>query len=219
MNLRGTKSRYKKDFIKYGASHKSLAWKSLGAQETRFKELLTDIDFSNPYFGEYTSSKPIRLLDMGCGMGDVIPKLAEKNVYIEYLGTDVVSEFLQVATDTYITRRGVSKKITTKFLNTDVIAKPLREKFDVVLCSGALNSNVSDADGYRKKAIKTLWNYAEYGLAFNMAGGFPKPKNISGSRIYYSDALKVLEYCITLTSKVIFRYHYRRRDFTIIMFR
>lgn len=91
--------------------------------------------------------------------------------------------------------------------------------FDVILCSGALNTNMDGADIYRKNAIKIMFEHTRHGLSFNLADSYPQPMNNENYRVYYSDMLEILKYCLKLTSKVILRNAYRKKDFTIVMFK
>ena len=202
-----TKS-YRDYFQKYGISYKSLKWNTKIAQAVRYRELLKDLDL-----------KGKSILDFGCGMGDIVPVISANTQDFEYLGVDVVPEFIVVAREAYKIRTGDRHKIKIDFSVRDLLKKSLRKIFDVVLSSGALNSNVIDALEYRKKAIKILWNHAREVLAFNMSGGYPQPENSKKYRVFYANSMEILEYCLTLTSKIIFRHHYRKRDFTIIMYR
>jgi len=203
-----SKKIYQKGFRKYGINYRSLAWKTKDAQMVRFRELLKDLDLDGK-----------SILDFGCGMGDIIPYIMELSDRFEYKGVDIVTEFIDVARRAYITRKQFRKIPQVKFFVRDLLKKPFKEKFDIVLCSGALNSNLNDAVRYRKCAIKILWDHTKEVLAFNMAGAHPQPTNSKNSRIYYTDSLKILKYCMKLTPKVIFRNSYRKKDFTIQMFR
>src|SRR6266852_4498513 len=48
-----------------------------------------------------------------------------------------------------------------------------------------------------------LFDLTDNILAFNMLGGHPAPENESASNIWYADSLKILEYCTSLTRRVI----------------
>lgn len=189
---------YRKAFEKYGNDPRSLQWVSRKSAEVRYKELVRDIDFEGK-----------SILDVGCGFGDIVKHIASKTGDFSYTGIDIIPEFIEVAK---------SKYFNQKFMVGDYFGKPLRKRFDVVLSSGTLNANISNVTAYRKKAIETMFNQAREVVAFNMAGGHPQPRNES-KRVYYADSLEILEYCFTLTSKVILRNQYRRKDFTIVLFK
>lgn len=190
---------YQKSFKKYGINPKAIQWQQTESATVRYKELVSDLDLEDK-----------SILDVGCGFADMADYLLKKYKKIDYKGVDIVSEFIEIC----------RKKYTNyKFVKTDYFSRPLKKVFDVILCSGAMNTNINSADIYRKKAIKTMFDHVKIALSFNLAGGYPQPKNNKNYRVYYSDSLEILKYCLKLTSKVILRKAYRDKDFTIVMFK
>lgn len=190
---------YQKTFKKFGIHPKALQWRSEKAAELRYRELVADLDFEGK-----------SVLDVGCGFGDIIPYIARKTNKFEYTGVDAVSEFIRVAG---------KKNPLHKFLIRNYFDKPLKKSFDIIISSGALNSNRERPYEFRKKAIKIMFEQVKEVVAFNMAGGHPQPINKKGYKVYYVDSLDILKFCLTLTKKVIFRHHYHSKDFTIAMFK
>ena len=202
---------YKEKFKKYGKDPKSLLWKNRGAAHQRFRQFWAEIDFNNK-----------SVLDIGCGFGEFGNFLLKRYQGVNYTGVDNVNEFIEVA----------KKEVPDgKFKSLDY--NVLDGEYQVVVASGVLNSNtglrlgeVSDPEGsrlenleFRKKAIKKMFSLTEEVLAFNMLGGHPFPENEPTSNIYYSDSLEILEYCMTLTRRVILRHHYNPKDFTLFMYK
>jgi len=190
---------YQKNFKKYGVSPKSLKWVSKKAAEQRYEQIVADIDFEGK-----------SMLDVGCGFGDIIPYISARTEKFEYLGIDITPEFIREAKRLYPKH---------KFIVGDYFDKPLKESFEVVICSGVLNANVDDNLGFRKRAIKIMFEHTREVLVFNMAGRYPQPKTSPKSNVWFADPLEILKYCLSLTKKVILRLHYHSRDFTIVMFR
>jgi len=190
---------YQKAFKKYGVHPKALYCTSEKSAELRFRELVADLDFEGK-----------SVLDAGCGFGDIIPHISRKAKKFDFTGVDMVPEFIQAAQKKYPEYR---------FILRDYFSHPMKEKFDIVISSGTLNSNFQDPYRFRKKAIKTLFNHAREAISFNMAGFYPQPKNKKASRVYYADSLTILKYCLSLSPKLIFRHHYHRKDFTIVIFK
>lgn len=190
---------YQEAFKKYGAHPKALYWASEKAAELRYKEMVTDLDFEGK-----------TILDVGCGFGDIIPYISQKTNKFDFTGVDMVPEFIQAAQ---------KKHPEHLFILKDYFSHPMKEKFDIIISSGVLNSNFKNTYNFRKKAIKTLFGHTREAISFNMAGFYPQPKNKKGYKIYYADSLIILKYCLSLSSKLIFRQHYHRKDFTIVMFK
>ncbi len=193
------KNAYSRAFKKYQGSIKSLMWNSYASAAIRYKELIKDIDFNNK-----------SLLDVGCGFGDIIPFISGKSVSFKYTGIDIAKEFIQEAKKRYLGH---------EFVKGNYFKNPLKKKFDIIICCGALNRNYGkDTLEIRKRAIKTMFNRCKEAFAFNMAGGI-LPNNKRDSIIYYANSRDLLEYCIKLSRKVILRNHYHEKDFTIVIFK
>ena len=192
------KKAYQKTFKKYGATPKAMQWKNAESAEIRYRNITTDVNFENK-----------SVIDLGCGMGDIIPFIEDKSKNFSYTGVDVVPEFTAIAQKKYPQH---------SFLVGDWME--LIDEHDIVLCSGVLNNKTfGDQYKYKEKAISLMYKNVREVLAFNMAGGFPQPKNEDKYKVYYVDSQKILKYCFGLTNKIILKHHYRTKDFTILMFR
>ena len=97
---------YKNQFKEYGHSPASLGCPK-GRQDLRFKALTRNI--SNG-----------RLLDFGCGFGDLSFYLEESKIDVEYYGCDVMQEFLSIA----------KKNRPNKNFFLTQIGEPLKEDYD-----------------------------------------------------------------------------------------
>jgi trans-aconitate methyltransferase len=159
----------------------------------------SEIDFNNK-----------SVLDVGCGFGEMARFLKKRYKNVSYLGIDFLPEFVS---------RARKLHPEYKFKVGNYFTGPLREKFDVVIASGVLNSNVNGNIEYRKKAIKIMYEHAKQVLAFNMLGSHPQPLNNSKSNVWYADSLEILDYCLTLTRRVVLKTNYHPKDFTILMYR
>ena len=162
----------------------------------RFRELVKDV----PVEGK-------SILDAGCGMGDLLPYLYAKSSNFKYLGVDKKPAFIEIAKKRY---EGHDFKVGDPFKNKI-------EMFDVVLSSGVMNGNVKNWLNKRRGMIANLFEQTGEVLAFNMAGGLkPIPDD---PLIAYADPNVILEFCKTLTKRVILNTEYLDKDFTIVMFK
>lgn len=194
---------YKQKFKEFGVSPQALQWKSKGAAHQRFRQFWSEIDFDDK-----------NVLDVGCGFGEMGNFLTKRYKNVTYKGVDIMSEFIENG-----------KKIYPQLnLETaDYFGQPKPELFDTIICSGALNSNFGTEEEnkkFRKDAIKTMFDHTTNVVAFNMLGGHPAPVNDNPeSNIWYSDSLEILEYCMSLTRRVILRHQYHPSDFTVFMYK
>lgn len=191
---------YQNNFKKYGLDPKSLLWKTKGAAHQRFRQFWAEIDFNSK-----------KVLDIGCGFGEFGRFLLRRYKDVEYTGIDIEPEFIDAA----------KKEVPDgKFFVSDFMKDNLDGQYDVVIASGVLNSNKEGQNlEYRKEAVEKMFSLTSHTLAFNMLGGHPAPKAKSDSNIWYADSLEILEYCMSLTRRVILRNNYHPKDFTIIMYR
>lgn len=188
---------YLRAFSEHGESPKSLKWISYKSVAKRYRQLVRDLNFENK-----------TILDAGCGMGDLLPFIYAKSSNFDYLGVDIIPEFIDIAKKRY---EGNAFKVA------DVFGKDFNQKFDVIVSSGIMNHNISDWLEVRKKMIVKLFDLANEVLAFNMAGALnPIP---SDQKIAYANAKEILDFCATLTPKLILKTHYHPKDFTVVMFK
>lgn len=197
---------YKQKFEKFGVSPLSLQWKTKGAAHQRFRQFWAEIDFSN-----------MSVLDVGCGFGELGNFLTKRYENVIYKGVDIMPEFINNG-------RKIYPSLDLEVM--DFFKQPKPEVFNTIICSGALNSNVGTEEEnikFRKDAIKTMFDHTTDVLAFNMSGGHPTkvnpPDGEASSNIWYSDSLEILEYCMSLTRRVILRQNYHPSDFTIFMYK
>lgn len=190
---------YKKRFKKFGINSKSLLWKTKGAAHQRFREFWKEIDFDDK-----------KVLDIGCGFGEMGNFLVKRYKNITYKGVDIMPEFIENGKRIYPHLR---------LETVDFFTLTKTVSYDVVLASGVLNSNMTNNMDYRKKAIKKMFSLTNHILAFNMLGNHPQPVNNLDSNVWYADSLKILKYCMSLTHRVTLRANYHPKDFTIIMYK
>jgi SAM-dependent methyltransferase len=188
--------KYSQSFAQFGPTPQALKWKDYKAGAVRYRQIVADIEIEGR-----------TILDVGCGMGDILPYLYAKSPTFSYLGIDITPELIQSAQRRY---SGHEFRVGNPF--EELIA----EIFDVVMTSGTLNSSASQQwSEERKKMIRTLFDLANEVLVFNMAGGV-RQKSESGG-IGYADSLEVLDFCSSLTNKLLLRNHYHSKDFTVVL--
>lgn len=188
---------YQASFTEHGESPKALQWTSYKAAAIRYRQLVADINIENK-----------SILDAGCGMGDVLPYLYSKSPAFNYLGVDITPAFIEIARKRYA---GSTFEVFNPFDDE------VTEKYDIVISSGVMNIKTPGWESKRKLMIGRLFSYANEALAFNMAGWMQESNE--GKKIGYANIPDVLDFCSSLTPKIILRNHYNTRDFTIVMYK
>lgn len=191
------KKSYQQSFKRFGFSPKSLQWQSQKAQLLRFYQITNSLDFDHR-----------SILDVGCGFGDILPLLSKSFHDFTFTGVDLVPEFINLASSHYPQHQ---------FFIHDYFADPLPDFYDIIICSGALNSRNLSMSA-RFKIIKIMFDNCRYSLAFNMSGAHPQPKNIKSNKVFYADSAEVCQFVATLTSNYIFLNQYHPKDFTFILY-
>lgn len=90
------------------------------------------------------SSKNKRILDVGCGFGDVGAMLIDRSN--EVYGVDISKQCVKVC---------ASKGMITKLCDVEKDAIPFKEKFDVII-AGEIIEHVYDTEGFLKKLRSSL---------------------------------------------------------------
>lgn len=164
-------------------------------KEYSYKYFFKIQNFSNRDF------KNSSVLDVGCGSGDLVPYL--RNVKIEkYLGIDIYEPAIKIAKKKYPNEN---------FQNCDLLKKNFH-KFDFVICSGALSTNlttpknkttaktttklispvVSNYD-FIKTMLEKMWSLSKYGVTFNC---FTNDTEGKASHIFYYNLNKLRKICL-----------------------
>ena len=179
-------SLYEDRLEKYGHSYKTVGWGSRESQELRFNILFRNVDIENK-----------SILDLGCGLGDVIDYLNNAGVSnYQYIGVDISDKLIDQAK-----RRHKGENI--KFIVKNIIDDEL-PKADVVIASGMLTFNIEynrvNIESIMKKifqssrelcAINFLSSYVDFELEKNLHFSpekiFSYAKNISNFVSIYHD--------------------------------
>jgi trans-aconitate methyltransferase len=196
LNLSHLSEDYDKSLAQFGPGPKALLWWDYRSMAIRFRELVKDVPIEDR-----------SILDAGCGLGDLLPFLYAKSTNFKYLGVDRKKEFIEIAKQRYT---GHEFKVGDPFNKKIGI-------YDVVFSSGVMNGNVPGWLARRKKMITNLFEQTGELLAFNMAGGLKSIPH--DSLIAYADAEEILDFCETLSDKVLLSTSYSPKDFTIVMFK
>lgn len=186
---------YRELFFKHGEGPEVGQWSEEG-QRFRFEKLSEISDLSDR-----------KILDLGCGLGDLYPFLKHKYGRIEYTGIDIVPEIITRAQEIHSDAR---------FFCRDVLTEGIGEMFDFVVISGMFNNPIPDGSAFLRKMSALAFEHCEIGLAFNFISNHV---NFRDKEMQYHDPVEIFGHCLELTTKVSIHHHYNRCDVAVFAYR
>lgn len=188
---------YNKRVQKYGNSYLSLNWGSKESQLKRF-EILSLI-------GDLHQKK---VLDFGCGLGDLYSWFKENKNELNYTGIDISPEMIKQASTRFP---------EGQFIIQDIFSVPIEEDFfDYVLMSGIFTYT---NQYFFQKCIELLFSKCKVGLGFNLLGKIDESDRENIDNEFSQSLEQTLTFCNKLTKKVVFKNDYHPRDFTIFLYK
>ncbi len=143
-------SYYKPNMGKGLPDFKVLGWESKEAQEMRFEMLTANVNLQNK-----------KILDVGCGLGNLLEYLNHKGINIEYTGVDIIEEMIETVKE---------KKLLGEFFCIDIFKQHYLEvnSFDVVYTSGIFNLNIGNNMEFFGRALDRFFELTKGVAAFNL---------------------------------------------------
>lgn len=182
--------------LKHGSGPEVAQWSAEG-QQFRFEKLIQ--------IGDLGGS---RVLDLGCGIGDLYPFLLKRFDKIEYKRIDIVPELLDNAAKKYP---------NANYLCRDILTIGIDGMFEYAFISGMFNNAIIDCTDFMEKIITVVFQHFTKGLAFNFISTYV---NHIDPRMEYHDPIDIYDYCLrTLTRKATMHHHYERFDVAIFLYR
>lgn len=192
---------YRRRLRRFGAGDPRCVGFARAAQRARFKALCELGDFDRK-----------RVLDVGCGLGDLLPYLLERDVRPFYSGLDVCAEFIARCRGRFRSRPDVA----CHFEVGSVLDHDPPAPFDFVVASGLFGCPVPGAPQEIGPALERMYGWCTAGLAVNFLSA-RTPRRAAGSR--YVNPSEVLELALALTPRVRMRHDYLPNDFTLYLYR
>lgn len=169
-SLQIIKKYYEANMGKGLPDYSMLGWESAEAQALRFEMLADNVRLQGK-----------KLLDVGCGVGNLAEYLDKRGLQADYTGVDILRSMIC---------RAEEKKLGARFLNCDIFkGNPLKgEKFDVVYSSGIFNLNLNNNMDFLKKAVAAFLDLSDEIVAFNLLSKTSLDKE---DKYFYYDADEV----------------------------
>ena len=177
-----------------------LGWESKEAQFQRFKILTDHIEVDNH-----------KILDVGCGLGNLLEHLNEVKGKPSYTGVDILEHMIKKAGKKYP---------EADFHHMDIFAEKHFENnsFDTIYSSGIFNINMGNNYDFLKDAIKLFLRLAQENVVFNLLHHHSPDREETYYYFHPDEVIKMIEDLNdnSLTSIKIVE-HYLKNDFTIIL--
>ncbi len=174
-----------------------LDWASTASQKSRFAVLTDTVELAGK-----------KLLDVGCGLGDLYAHLRHLGIDLAYTGVDISDEMVQAARQL---NAGVEFVCADLFADGDNTYPP--GSFDVTFCSGALNLNLGNNLQFLPRAAAKLVELASGTAAFNLLHTRSSARE---DRYFYYDPADVLKIAESLPCETEIIENYLPNDFTVI---
>ncbi len=175
--------------------HDILDWSDAASQRARFEVLLRNVDLAGK-----------SLLDVGCGLGDLLAFCHKHGLSVEYTGVDLIKKMVLAARRMHPAGR---------FMHADVFAEnPFGQAgFDVVFCSGTFNLRLGNNMEFLPRALERMLEIARETVAFNLL--HLRTAQQHGHCFYY-DPAKVCGLVSSLGCLCEIHEDYLPNDFTVI---
>jgi len=189
---------YQTLLARHGDSHQSLNWGSAQSQQQRFK-VLAEVGIDA---GE-------SVLDVGCGLGDFYGWLQNHYPGVHYTGIDLTPAMIERAKERFP---------EVQFFEGTILelSTLVEERFDHIMASGIFYLRQHDPDKYFQRTVRTMFDHAQKSIAVNTLSAWAQTK-VGGE--FYADPLRALDFCHSLTSRVVLRHDYHPTDFTVYLYK
>ncbi len=188
---------YDKNVRAYKNDIKSVAWGSRKSQEKRLEILSQIADLEGR-----------SVLDVGCGLGDFYGWLSREYSNIRYAGIDITPSMIEIASKNYP---------KTRFKIQNILdLKKVTPSYDYVFASGIFNRRIAGHKYFVNKTIEKMFALSKLGVAFNIMS---TQADFMDKNEYYADPGRMLNFCLTLSRKVVLRHDYMPHDFTVYIYK
>jgi SAM-dependent methyltransferase len=186
---------------RHGVAPQAVGWGSVESQQQRFRVLMEVLPASR--------LDSCRVLDVGCGLGDLYGWLADQGHVVDYTGVDVTPAMVSIAKNRFPEGR---------FFCTEVEAlSGLGERFDVAVMSGIFSYMIDDPYATMTRCLRSALGVADV-VAFNVSstvGAIPEawPPNE-----LLADAGEVWRLVAELGRRFVVRHDYAPHDLTAYLY-
>jgi ubiquinone/menaquinone biosynthesis C-methylase UbiE len=193
---------YESHVRRYGYGYRALGFNRRSSQEKRFSALAS-----------IGSLDGARLLDVGCGFGDLLAWLRARGVQPRYTGLDLTASMIERCRKRF--SEGMNES-SARFLVGDALTWEADGEYDYVIASGIFGYNAKDTRARIQPTMQRLFAICGRGLAVNFLSGCAPTRSPGRLYVHPSD---VLQYALRLTPAVRLDHTYMPNDFTLSMYK
>jgi len=168
------KAHYQNLFAKSGDSVESVQYPDTDSQRVRFSILSQGL------------AKNSSIIDLGCGLADMLPFLRENGFTGRYLGCDFVPDFITLAKQKY------ANDDMADFLELNILADEIPSGFDHVLISGIFNNKIENNLEFISSCLSKCMPKAEKSVRFNALSDYVEYKD---EHLFYISPVYLFDYC------------------------
>lgn len=170
----------------HGQTPQAVQYSDLASLEARMR-ILCEV-------GDMTTAK---VLDFGCGYGQLLDHLLRNGFRGSYVGYDICPEMIQAA---------ASRHSNARFEIRDIFTNSPEESFDYVIINGVFNNLFPDNLGFISDTLRILYRQTNRALAFNLMSRYV---DYYDDNLYYADPEEIFAFCKTnLSPCVTLRHDY-----------
>lgn len=189
--------RYSDRLARHGPTIEALGW-TKPKHNLRYRVLLEYWLYSRPHC-------PLRVLDFGCGFGDLFGFAQQRQMPIEYTGLDINPDLIAVARQRYP---------AAHFLCIDPFEQSLGAQFDVILSSGVHNHRLIDNLGFVEQSFDLFNRYSIFGFAVDFLS---TRVNFQNEQNYYFAPQDILALALRYSSRAVLRHDYMPFEFAVFV--
>ncbi|MFZ5998237.1 MAG: class I SAM-dependent methyltransferase [Nitrospirota bacterium] len=187
---------FDKNLMLHGDRPEAVRWSSTG-QLLHYKALLDVGDIDGK-----------KILDYGCGKGDLYQFLKDNGIRVEYSGCDINEKLITFASEKYP---------DVDFRVFDIEKEELDEEFDYIFLCGVFNLEVQGLDETIKNTLAKLFRHCRSALAFNAISSHHPKKDFE---LHYTSPEEMFTFAVKNLSPYISLRHDRMHyDFVLFVYK
>jgi SAM-dependent methyltransferase len=193
---------YESHIKRFGYGFRALGFGRRQSQEKRFSVVAALGDLHGA-----------RLLDVGCGFGDLLAWLRARGIQPRYTGLDLTAAMVERCRERFQEDGAPGE---ARFMTGDALTFQPEGTYDYVVASGLFGYAARDTRVRVRPTLERLFGMTGIGLAVNFLSAWAPAR--SHGRLYVQPA-DVLQYALRLTPSVRLDHTYMPNDFTISLYR